>query len=487
MYQLISSIIKYFCIIFCSHYIFTSILNVKNSVYKTIATMILSFALPFGIYYLRIKNSSYILGTVVIVLMVLISFAFNLILYKKSSYITFVSTTIAYGISLCIFVLPTLIVTPITYAVYNNSKEINDAYLFTFLLVGALQIIFVFLIFQIKRFKSGWKFLEQYGKSDIGFIISITVLLSYSLFSESAESSSKIYLIPVFFILVSGIIIYIWSKNKITDNYISKLRESDLKAFDSALDEKNAYIKRLEENNDALAKIIHRDNKIIPALTLAVKDYISGNNANQQELLEYIERISNERKGIITEYEASESTIAKSDIISIDAVLKYMYEKAVSKGIDFNVTIQSDLKQVIGSQISEQDFETLLADLIENAIIATNKADKKNILVNFSESDSIFSLDIFDSGIAFEIDTLKNIGTKQITTHKDEGGSGIGMISTFEIADSHLASVIIEEFDFENTPFTKRVSIRFDNKNKHLFISKRAKNLSDIIGRFEIK
>ena len=53
------------------------------------------------------------------------------------------------------------------------------------------QIIFVFLIFQIKRFKSGWKFLEQYGKSDIGFIISITVLLSYSLFSESAESSSK--------------------------------------------------------------------------------------------------------------------------------------------------------------------------------------------------------------------------------------------------------------------------------------------------------
>ena len=53
------------------------------------------------------------------------------------------------------------------------------------------------------------------------------------------------------------------------------------------------------------------------------------------------------------------------------------------------------------------------------------------------------------------------MGRKKITTHKDSGGSGIGLYTTFEILKRHKASFILDE-TIDSDIFVKKISILFD-------------------------
>ena len=68
--------------------------------------------------------------------------------------------------------------------------------------------------------------------------------------------------------------VYCWWRFRITRDYREKLRQAELKALQNELIEKDNRIRELEENNDSLAKIIHKDNKLIPAMELAVCEYL---------------------------------------------------------------------------------------------------------------------------------------------------------------------------------------------------------------------
>ena len=81
-----------------------------------------------------------------------------------------------------------------------------------------------------------------------------------------------------------------------------------------------------------------------------------------------------------------------------------------------------------------------------------------------------------------------NLGIKRITTHKDSGGTGIGLSSTYNLCKKYNASfVITEDINSENTTFsdtnyndsisekasskditfTKKVSVVFDGKSEY--------------------
>ena len=84
----------------------------------------------------------------------------------------------------------------------------------------------------------------------------------------------------------------------------------------------------------------------------------------------------------------------------------------------------------------------------------------------------IYSLYIYDSGIEFEKETLENIGKKPSTTHKDEGGTGMGFMNTFDTLRKCKASLTIEEFNEPSKDnYTKAIIIKFDNKNEFNIIS----------------
>ena len=117
-------------------------------------------------------------------------------------------------------------------------------------------------------------FLYQIGSSATGFILSCFILLIVTIISfyDSIPDMQFLFLLIALFLI--GLLLYCWWRFRITRDYREKLRQAELKALQNELIEKDNRIRKLEENNDALAKIIHKDNKLIPAMELAVCEYL---------------------------------------------------------------------------------------------------------------------------------------------------------------------------------------------------------------------
>ena len=120
--------------------------------------------------------------------------------------------------------------------------------------------------------------------------------------------------------------------------------------------------------------------------------------------------------------------------------------------------------------------------MIKNAIIAINHSENinKSILVRLGLIDGAYSLYVYDSGIEFEIDTLINLGIKPSTTHAKDGGTGMGLMNTFDTLKKYKASLIIDEYGKPvNDNFTKVIKIVFDDKNAYKIVSYRKKDIQE--------
>ena len=312
--------------------------------------------------------------------------------------------------------------------------------------------------------------MNEYCSCDIGAYTSISLLLATSFFGISNQAY-LIYLIPVVFSFLCGLFLLFWWRNVLTKSYIDKVKTKEKKELQKILDEKNMAIHQLKSDNDQLSKIIHKDNKLIPAMEFAVREYLITAEketdsdvlvTRAKELLEYLDNVTKERSGILKSYEIGNKKLPLTNILSIDSLLLYMSQKAYDYQISFDISITGSVTYFIDHHICELDAKTILADLIENAIIATKKSDKKKILVNIGVRSNFYIIEVYDSGDPFTTETLLNIGYKKTTTHQKEGGSGIGLMTILEISKRYQASFIIEEFS-GNDLFTKKVSIFFDN------------------------
>ena len=90
--------------------------------------------------------------------------------------------------------------------------------------------------------------------------------------------------------------------------------------------------------------------------------------------------------------------------------------------------------------------------------------------------DKLF-FDIYDSGIPFTIETYQNFGNICYTTHKDTGGSGIGLTDIYKLKRKYKASLQIYEYPAQTNTYTKKIRIWFDRKNHFLIQSYRAKEI----------
>lgn len=348
-----------------------------------------------------------------------------------------------------------------------------------------LQLILSYLPFKFRRLKSGMPFLRNKGGGNAGVIISTVLLCCFIVISNVNNSESFLFIMPIISIFLCGVFIFIWWRGRLKEAYIEKLRTEEIQSLRDDLRQKDEQIENLKKNNDFLAKVIHKDNKLVPALELAVTEYIQTSQQKcendlrtvGQILLEQLKAISSERMGIISGYQAENKKLPSTEVFQIDAMMSYMFNKATVNGIHYELIISGSTKFMIENVISLSDLRTLLADLIENAIIATKASENKEILVSIGIAEEHYSVEIFDSGIPFQPEVIKNFGFKNTTTHADTGGSGIGLITAYEILKKYKASFIIEEFSNDYGAFTKRVAVNFDNLNQ--FIVK-MKNNEDV-------
>lgn len=481
------SIIKYFFIILCSIYIYVKLQNIQSNKKQIIIYLLFSLIFSIPVYFTR-DDFSY-LTIIVVVLAIIVFLRF---IHKEMLNKTITFTIISVGISYVVYYISMLVIAPICYIIlYNFGPDILDAV--SSFIVGFLQIFFILLLFKIKRLSKGIETYESKLTSDLGAFISISLLLVISFVNVKINNKEFLIIIgavSAFCELSIGILLLFWWRKHIKNIYLEKVSKRNSEILENALLEQKQLNDELKKQNEELSKIIHRDNKMIPAMELAVEEILNCRSLTEQKeksksLINQLKTMSSERAEIVTEYENSNKRLQKTDITSIDASIKYLFSKASKNNITFDLTVTADVKSIITDLVNENDLNTLILDLGENAVIATSTTNIRNILMVIGIENQSFCVSIYDSGNQFEPYVISNLGLKRVTTHKKTGGSGIGLMTTFELLKKHNASFVLDEA-IDNESYSKKVSICFDGLNQYRIHTQRDEILSILNNRNDL-
>ena len=473
-----SNFVKMFIVTLFTYFVYMKITNYKyNNVYKNCFIILCSINIAI-LYIILIQFIVPIISILILYLVYgfIIEFTikskdvnYNVIAYVFSCVISYALYLLAIAIS-GLMLLPILI---------GSSFE-NPISLITIPIVSILLFVF---IFSRRRFKNGFNFLKNKGinkntKNFAIFWIGVIIIIFGISQKQNSIPISKYILFGAILILIS---IALWIKSQITITYKTKMRDRTIEIQKTEIDEKSKLIEEIKAENLKLASAVHKYNKKISALEFAMKNALEleTNAEFANEISVILEETKEASKSFAKKTEVNNNKLPLTNITGIDNMFKYMQEEARKNDINFDIKLNTSINPLIETSISKDKFETLIGDHLKDAIIAVNasKESYKSILVTLGLVDGIYELSIHDTGIEFEIETLLKLGQEQITTHKDEGGSGIGFMTTFETLKECKASLIIEEYNPETTNYTKSVTIRFDGRNEYKVISYRAEEI----------
>lgn len=457
---------KYFFIFLCSCYVYHKLLHIKITICKTTISMffcVFSAIIPclLGEKLIFFKNFFPIFMLMV----------FMAITYHNKLNIAFVTSTIAFGISYLFYPLLVLFFSFISYFLEKNPNDILYMIIATFF-IGITQFISTCLIFKIKRLKSGMPFLIYDISSGAGIIVCFIIMIII-IFLGIIELTFLSFFGSIGIIIICGFVLYYWWKAQLKKDYKYQLilRELEILRADN---------EALKADNERLSAMIHHDNKFIPAMKMAVSDFIKSykfenpltidNKVNR--LINMLNDLEQSRTATILSHSRINPFIDKTNYSNVNSILHYLSSRADNENVSFEFKLKAELSPLIDNAINENNFSTLLADLIENAIIATRESSTKLVTVDITfEQDGFYYINILDTGPLFDSEVLLYLGKRRYTTHKKNGGSGIGLMTVFEILSQSKASFIIDETI--TSDYTKKVSICFDNLNEYRIITKR--------------
>ena len=259
-----------------------------------------------------------------------------------------------------------------------------------------------------------------------------------------------------------------FEKEKETKESILNLIKSAIEYANMIVYKKSKEVKELEAENMKFSQRSHTLIHKQKSLEYKIEQMITKTEISKEEAAEIKDKIDKMKEEIYKEKESIE--LDKTGIVEIDDMLRYMQSEYNKNKIEFILKLNGRIQPMINNLIDKDDLETLLADHIRNAIIAVEHSENINrsIMVKLGKTDGEYGLSIYDSGIEFKIETLKNLGKTPSTTHAEEGGTGMGFMNTFETLKKYKASLKIEEIGKPSKDnYTKVISIKFDNQNDY--------------------
>lgn len=420
-------IIKNTFIIFTTLYIFTKALKLETNKKKYLLFIVISILT--SLFSLCINY--YVKGLDTYTTIILITFSLTYLYYQRFDFTIFVCI-ISYVISLFISLFSVVITSIPLYFLMKVIKPNSFFEIIHSLIIGLTSILLSLIIFKLKHLRDGIQFLKNRDFSETGFVLSILIIFVYTFFRfRQTESSSAIVAI-IFTILLLGIILIFRMRYQNNSLYVQNTYERSINALNYQLKlEKQKYIE-ISEQNMELGKIIHRARKLIPAIELA-------NTRDKQH------------------------SISSMNNFQADAIINYMHKKSTDYNINFSFKLNGDENKLIDKIVSEEYLCTIIADLLENAIIATKSVNLRNISLIIMCLPTEYSITVLDSGDYFSKEVIKRLGKVPYTTHKKEGGTGFGLKTIFDINKKLNASFFLDE-KINDTNFTKSIKIVFDNK-----------------------
>jgi hypothetical protein len=302
-------IISHFFILMCCFYCYCKILNLNDLFFRlrilfTFSALALACALCF-IHFIVYPIAMFF---------ILLTFYIFITLFTKTNWHTSLNAAIiSIAMSLVSFTISSFIFSTLVFLMYSYI-DINNLVVIK-LLNGFLQYFMIHIPFQFKRMKKGMPFLYDLQLNNIGTCISLLILICYiaASISNTSDNNYLPFIIPLFLIFPCALLLISWWRAIITRNYRRKLQQFEMQKLKNELVQKEQEITRLLENNNALAQIIHRDNKLIPAMELAVNTFLQNQNTLSPHQLKeqglalaaHLQTMSQERKFNLTEYQTN--------------------------------------------------------------------------------------------------------------------------------------------------------------------------------------
>ena len=387
-------------------------------------------------------------------------------LTKENIGFSIILTTISFSVSYIIYSI-----TVIFCFVINKIININDD-LFNFIIIILIFNVLAVNFYNIKRIKNGVAFLQNKLKNEylnmLILNISVEILFLIMIFRNYNILGTRTFVTLIF---INIILMFITIQKSLQLYYKQKMLVKDLEETKVELEDKKKEVEELEKENLNFSKISHSIAHKQKSLEFKLNELsMKSEISSEIGLKDRIEKLGKELT------KETISVIGKTGIEEIDDMLKYMQSECVKNKIDFQLQISGNIYTMINHYIDKEELEILLADHIKNAIIAIGYGDNinKSILVRLGKLDGYYGLYIYDSGIEFEIETLYKLGKIPATTHKDNGGTGMGFMNTFDTLRKHKASFVIEEYGKPvKNNFTKALKFIFNQKNEFKIYSYR--------------
>ena len=225
------------------------------------------------------------------------------------------------------------------------------------------------------------------------------------------------------------------------------------------------------DENERLARITHRDNTLISALKNSTVKYLSTDFANpavaaevRNQLIENINSLSAGRTSLIETDTKQTARSFDTGLPLLDELLNEMDAKALEQKISFSVHMGTSLDDFVPKNISESDLVHTVDDLLKNAFKATTTCEKRVVQLQFYKLGKHLVLEVADNGIPFEIKSLVHMGMEKLTTYED--GSGIGLVDIWSTKEKYGATYHLDEC-VNAAPFSKKISLTFDKKNRY--------------------
>lgn len=461
--------IKNFFLFAIGFYLFVELSNYKRSIISYVYTI--SISILFATLATTVSN---ILSTITFPLLLIVYFLALFVLSHKQLCFSFSYAIVSIGIA---YITLLIVAAPITFISYIVIRDAIATYIaFITLIIGLITSFTVAILIKRNRIRKALHLLCNHNNFyAFAFLIFCFILiLVVGQANIQDTGNSKVYIIVIDII---GLILLYIIQRETQKYYLSKLKKLELESLRQELAEKEAFIRKLQESNDNLARIIHKDNKLIPSMESAVHRFLRDSyvldpdklRASGAALAAELEQLAQTRQGILTSYEDIKDGIPHTGHAAVDAILSHMRDRARSLHITYNVTLSADFADAVGQIISEADLTHLLADLIENAIIAAKDSNSRSILVHLGTLYGAPVVEVSDSGKPFDPAVYQDFGLQKHSTHLDAGGSGIGLMDIWELKKKYAASLHIHEYAPDTASYTKKISIVFD-KRKHYLI-----------------
>lgn len=458
MISFITNIIRFLTILLCSVYTYAKITNSKLKLLHLLfipVFAVCSCGLHFVWVYFRLA--------VPVCLLIVCALLF-FIGFRRRFGNTVALSTIALGLTIFFMAVSTAFAMIAMLPLYNYvSDALKDMVIV--IIFSVLMVVFTIVLFKIKKFKKG---IAPITNDDIFekllFASSICIFgMSLTYIADRRDAFLEIAFIFIAFCCLA--VILGWRKLAAND-YRKNILDRNVQVLEHSARAYNAERTKLAEQNSELAKIIHRDNKLLPAMELSVKTILERypNDAQAAEILKSLNVLFAERASAVENFRYDAAILQTTGDVTVDSVLGFLNAKAEAEKVQFTAEAEQGAVDFLREQFTDlTDFNAILCDLGENALIAAKHAGNGRVKVVLDYANGFAKLKIYDNGALFDERVVAEMGRTEITTHKDDGGSGIGLVTAFKILKKYSASLCIDEVSDEDG-FTKCVIICANGK-----------------------